>query len=142
MSSLAWITSPSAVTTSAPSRSSIVTPFLRTRKPTPPASVMPPIPTEPGVAEAGDEPVLTGGDGVLAGGDPGLDRGGLGIGVDLERLHTGEIDHDSAVARAVAGAAVAAAADGELEAGSRARRDDRETSWAPATLAIARGRRS
>ena len=39
--------SPSAVTTSAASRSSIVIPCLRTRKPTPPLSVMPPIPTEP-----------------------------------------------------------------------------------------------
>ncbi len=46
-SSLASTTSPSAVTTSAASRSSIVSPFLRTRKPMPPARVMPPMPTEP-----------------------------------------------------------------------------------------------
>ena len=39
--------SPSAVTTSAASRLSIVRPCLRTRKPTPPPSVIPPIPTEP-----------------------------------------------------------------------------------------------
>ena len=40
-------TRPSAVTTSAASRSSTVRPCLRTRNPTPPPSVMPPIPTEP-----------------------------------------------------------------------------------------------
>ena len=38
---------PSAVTTSAASRSSMVRPCLRTRKPTPPPRVIPPIPTEP-----------------------------------------------------------------------------------------------
>ena len=39
--------SPSAVTISAASRSSIVRPYFRRRKPTPPPSVMPPIPTDP-----------------------------------------------------------------------------------------------
>ena len=47
LSSLACTISPSAVTTSAASRLSIVSPFFRTRKPIPPASVIPPIPTEP-----------------------------------------------------------------------------------------------
>ena len=39
--------SPSAVTISAASRSSIVSPYLRTRYPMPPPRVMPPMPTEP-----------------------------------------------------------------------------------------------
>ena len=46
VSASTWRTSPSAVTTSAASRSSIVSPCLRTRKPTPPPSVIPPIPTD------------------------------------------------------------------------------------------------
>ena len=47
LSSLASTTSPSAVTTSAARRSSIVSPFLRARNPMPPARVIPPIPTDP-----------------------------------------------------------------------------------------------
>jgi hypothetical protein len=38
---------PSAVTTSAARRVSMVRPYLRTRNPIPPPSVSPPIPTEP-----------------------------------------------------------------------------------------------
>ena len=45
------------------------------------------------------------------------------VGVDVERLHVAQVEDDAAVGRAVAGAAVAAAADGELEAGLAGERD-------------------
>ena len=54
---VACTSSPSAVTTSAASRSSIVRPCFRTRKPTPPPRVIPPIPTEPVSPKPGGEAV-------------------------------------------------------------------------------------
>ena len=116
--------SPSAVTTSAASRSSTVSPCLRTRKPTPPLSVMPATPTEPvspkpvarpcSPAAAVYAPVVS----------PAPAHAVRARRVDLELVERGEVEHDPAVGDAVAGHAVAAAADGELGAGLTRQRDD------------------
>ena len=116
--------SPSAVTISAASRSSIVIPCLRTRKPMPPLSVMPPMPTEPASPNPVASPCARGRRGVLAGGQAGLGPGGAALGVDLEALHGGQVEHDAVVDDAVAGGAVAAAADGKFGAGLARDGDD------------------
>ena len=48
---------------------------------------------------------------------PGLGPGEAPLGVDVQALHGAEVEDDAAVARAVAGDAVRAAADRQLEAG-------------------------
>ena len=116
--------SPSAVTTSAASRSSIVSPFLRTRKPMPPPRVIPPRPTLAGVAEPGREAVFGGRRGVVAGRDPGLGPRRPAVGVDLDRVHPGEVEDDPALGRAVPGPAVAAASHRELGARLPRQHDD------------------
>ena len=78
-----------------------------------------------GVAEPDGQAVGVGG-----GRDVGRGRAGLSPGrprgrVDVDLLHLAEVDHQSAVGRRVAGAAVAAAPDGELEAGFAGDVDDR-----------------
>ncbi len=77
-----------------------------------------------GVAEAGREPVLARRDGVVAGGQAGPGPGGALLGVDLEAAEVGEVEHDAALGDAVAGGAVAAAADGQLGAGPAGEPDD------------------
>ena len=65
------------------------------------------------------------------------------VDVDVERLHVAQVEDDAAVGHAVAGAAVAAAADGELEAGLARERDDASRRRvASATRTITAGRRS
>ena len=96
-------------------------PYLRTSQPIPPPSVRPAIPTRPGVAERRREPVGRGRVRVLAGGQAGLGPGEAPIGSMWSALHRAEVEDDAAVVRAVAGQAVAAAADRELERPSRAR---------------------
>jgi hypothetical protein len=59
--------------------------------------------------------VGAGGGGVLAGGQARLGPGGPLRGVDLQRFHSGQVEDDAAVGGAVAGVAVPAAADGQLE---------------------------
>ena len=124
LSSLAWTTSPSAVTTSAASRSSIVTPFLRTRKPTPPASVMPPMPTEPVSPRPVTSPCSPVATVYSPAVIPASTEAVLAVGVDLEALHPREVDDETTVGGPVTRAAMAAAADGELEAGVAGERDD------------------
>ena len=70
-----------------------------------------------GVAEARREPVLARCDGERAGGEARARPGRAPGGVQLERAQRREVDHDAAVADAVARGAVAAAADRELGPG-------------------------
>jgi hypothetical protein len=70
-----------------------------------------------GVAEAGGQPVGADGGGVGAGGQPGLGPGGAALRVEVQRGHLGQVEHDPALGHAVAGQAVAAAADGQLQPG-------------------------
>ena len=77
-----------------------------------------------GVAEAGGEPVRAGGGGVLARGQAAAGPGGAAREVDVELAQAANVEHDAAVARGVAGGAVAAAADGQLGAAVTGERDD------------------
>ena len=132
--------SPSAVTTSAASRSSIVRPYLRTRNPTPPPSVIPPMPTEPGVAEPGREAVRARRGRVLARGQAGLGPRGAPLDVDVQRLHVREVEHDPSVGDADARPCCARRCGRRAPARSRAparrpgrrRRRPRPGRWPPA----------
>jgi hypothetical protein len=62
--------------------------------------------------------------GQLPGGQAGLRAGGPLGGVDLQRLELAQVEHDPAVRDAVAGTAVPAAADGQLEPALGRQRDD------------------
>jgi hypothetical protein len=77
-----------------------------------------------GVAEPGGEAVGADGGRVIARGQSRLGPRGASLGVDVQRPHGGEVEHDPAVGGAVPGEAVAAAADCELEAGVARERDD------------------
>ena len=55
---------------------------------------------------------------------PGLDPGGPVVSLRLHAVHPGEVDEEAAVDGGVSGPAVAAAADGELEAALACRVDD------------------
>ena len=68
-----------------------------------------------GVTEADGQPVPGRLGGHLPGGQAGLGPGGPLGGVDLQRLELRQVEHDPAVADAVAGAAVPATADGQLQ---------------------------
>ena len=76
------------------------------------------------VAEAGGETVRRGGDRDLARGEAARRMRDAAGGVDLESGEAGQVEHDPSLARAVAGRTVAAASDGELEAGLPRKRDD------------------
>ena len=76
------------------------------------------------VAEAGREPVLARRDGVRAGGEARARPDRAPGGIELERAQRREVDHDAAVADAVARGAVAAAADRELGSGLAGVGDD------------------
>ena len=102
----------------------MVRPYLRTSQPMPPPRVRPAMPDAAGVAERGRQAMRRGRGGVLAGGQAGLGPGEAALGVDVEALHGAEVEDDPALDGAVAGQAVAAAADGELEPGV-AGEDDR-----------------
>ena len=83
----------------------------------PPASVMPPIPTEPVSPKPVASPCSPAATRVLAGGEARARPGRAPGGVQLERAQRREVDHDAAVGDAVARGAVAAAADRELGPG-------------------------
>ena len=77
-------------------------------------------PAEPdraGVAEPGREAVLADLRRVLDGGQPGAGPRGPALDVDLELVEVAQVDDEPVVDDAVAGAAVAAAPDGQREAG-------------------------
>src|SRR3954469_14325370 len=109
----------SAVTTSAPTRLSAARPYLRINQPIPPPRVNPPTPVPegpPAAARAGEEPA---GDREAEGlrlvvdmspGRPALRRGAVGDGVDGDRVHGRQVDHDSVVDGGETGDAVSAAA--------------------------------
>lgn len=69
------------------------------------------------VAEPDGKAVRTDCVGELAGREARLCPDRAPLDVDLDALHLREVQHDPCVRRAVAGIAVAAAADGELQAG-------------------------
>ena len=81
------------------------------------------MPTEPVSPKPVTSPWVAGGGGELAGCQARLGPGGALLGVDLQALHVGKVEHDAAVGGAVAGRAVAAAAHRQLERRSRAQRD-------------------
>src|SRR4029079_8759837 len=75
------------------------------------------------VAERGGEPMGRRGDRVLAGRQAGLRPRDPAVRVDVQTLHRAEIEDDATLVRGVAGEAVAAAADGQLETGLPGQRD-------------------
>ena len=81
-------------------------------------------PDRAGVAEPGREAVGCRRGRVFAGGQPRLGPGGAAFGIDLQRPHVREVEHDPPVGDAVTGDAVAAAADGQLQPGLARQRDD------------------
>ena len=76
------------------------------------------------VAKPGGEAVFAGRLGVVAGLHAGLRPCGAALGVDLDRVHRGEVEDDPALGRPVPRAAVAAAAHRELGAGLAREVDD------------------
>ncbi len=70
----------------------------------------------PGVAERGGQTVGRRGDRVFLGRQTGLGPRDPALGIDVEALHGAEVEHDAAVVGAVAGEAVAAAADRQGQA--------------------------
>jgi hypothetical protein len=77
-----------------------------------------------GVAEPGRQAVGVRGGGVLPRGQARLGPGGAALWVDVQRTQVRQVEDDAPVADAVAGRAVAAAADGELQPGLARERDD------------------
>ena len=73
-------------------------------------------PDRPRVAEPDRQAVRRERPGHLRGGQPGLGPRRPALDVDVEALEVGEVEDDAALGHAVTGAAVATAADGELEA--------------------------
>ena len=116
--------SPSAVTTSAASRLSIVSPCLRDEVADAAAERDPADPDRAGVAEPGREAVRAAAAVYSRGGQPGLGPRGPAVDVDVERAHVRRSSTMPPSVDAVPGAAVAAAADGELEPGLARERDD------------------
>ena len=90
----------------------------------PPLRVMPPSPTEP----ASPNPVASPCSPAAAVYSPAVRpvpaQAVRPLGVDLEVAQVGEVEHDAVVDHAVAGRAVAAAADGQVGAGLAGERDD------------------
>src|SRR4029450_11048018 len=132
---------PDAVTTSAASTLSIVIPSFRVRYPIPPASVIPPMPTDPvsptpggrrhppnparpGVAEPGPPPGRPRGCRVRPCGQPSLSPRGAAVHVDVDRMHVPQIEHDTVLDCAVACTAVTAAAHGQRNPAVASERDD------------------
>src|SRR5215218_6825084 len=111
-----WSNWPSAVTSSAASRLSMVRPVLADQVADPAAEGEPADPDRAGVAEPGRQAVRPGRGRVLPGGQARLRPGGALVGVDVQPPHPRQVQHDPALADAVAGQAVAATADGQLQA--------------------------
>ena len=78
-------------------------------------------------------------DRVLAGGQAGLRPCEAPLGIDVEALHRAEVEDDAAVVRAVAGEAVAAAADRQLETGLARQETVSATSAASAARTMSAG---
>src|SRR6266542_1654030 len=72
-------------------------------------------PDRAGVAEADRQTVRPESARDLAGGQAALGPGDAPVGIDFQRLHQREVEHDPSFADAVARTTVAAAADGQLE---------------------------
>jgi hypothetical protein len=81
-------------------------------------------PDRAGVSQACDTASLTDGVGVLTRCAPGLNPGGLCVGINVQGAHAGEVNHHPAFAGPVARAVVAAAPDGQLEAALAGARDN------------------
>ena len=92
-------------------------PYLRTSQPIPPPSVRPEMPTEPVSPNGVARPWAADRVRVFAGGQAGLGPGDAAVGIDVEALHRAEVEDDPAVVGAVAGEAVATAANRQGEAG-------------------------
>ncbi len=92
-------------------------PYFRTRNPTPPPSVIPPIPTVPASPNPVASPWAPAATVYSRCGEPGTDPRGAPFDVDVERAQIRQIELDPAVGAAVTGAAVTAAPHGELESG-------------------------
>jgi hypothetical protein len=86
--------------------------------------VIPPIPTEAVSPNPVTRPCGAGPCRILARREAGLGPRGVPLDVDVETFHVGEVEHDPAVGHAVAGDAVAAAADGEFEPALASERHD------------------
>ena len=91
------------------------------------------------VAEPGREASFAGRTGVVAGRDSGLRPCGPPVGVDLDRVHRGQVEDDPAFGCAVACAAVAAAPHRELGAGLARQVDDESDVGCSAARTIAAG---
>ena len=102
----------------------MVRPCLRTRKPTPPPSVIPPTPTEPVSPNGTARSWAASAVGDLAGGQAGLRPREALLGVDGQVLHVGEVEDNPAVGGAVPGAAVPPAAHRQLHPGLAREVDD------------------
>jgi hypothetical protein len=76
-----------------------------------------------GVAETDGQPVPGRLAGELTGGQSRLGPGGLPGGVDLQRLEVRQVEHDAPIADAMAGTAVPAATDGQLQPALGRQRD-------------------
>ena len=98
-------------------------PCLRTRIADASAEREPADPDRAGVAERRREPVLRGGVGVPTGGQAAAGPRRPALDVDLQPVQVAKVEDDPAHGRAVAGDAVAAAPDGELEPGLTRERD-------------------
>ena len=98
-------------------------PYLRTSQPIPPPSVSPAMPTEPVSPNGVASPWAAAATVYSRGGQAGLRPGQAPVGVDVETLHRAEVEDDPAVVGAVAGQAVAATADRQLEPGLAGQRD-------------------
>ena len=97
---------------------------LSDQEPDPAAQGHPADPDRAGVAEPGGQPVGADGGGVGTGGQPALGPGGAPPGVDVQGRHPRQVEHDPAVAGAVPGQAVPAAAHRQLHPGLGGQRHD------------------
>ncbi len=96
---------------------------LPDEEPDPTAERDPADPHRAGVAEPRGEPMGSGGRGVLRRGETGADPRGAFLDVDVERSQIRQIELNAAIGAAVAGTAVAAAPNGDLQAGILRERD-------------------
>ena len=104
---------PSAVTTCADNRLSQVGPCLRAIHPRPPPSVSPARPVFETLPVGVARPNSCVARSRFAEQNARLRASGAGVGIDLDGLHAGEIDHETVVAHSVAGDVVPATADSE-----------------------------
>ena len=141
--SLAVRNRPSAVTTSADSRLSQVSPYLRCSQPMPPPSVSPAIPvveTAPPVVASPNACVSRSNSPQVR---PAWAWARPGAGVDPHALHRRQVDDDAVVADRLPGDVVPAAADRDRQVRARCRTASAaSTSATPVQRAITAGRLS